>query len=79
VRIGLIGKYVQLPDAYLSVVEALKHAGNSAEGIAAALGELPGFVPEDLRHNPAWFRLVALVLERFISGGPRSAVKAELV
>jgi fructuronate reductase len=61
------------------IIEALKHAGNSAEGIAAALGELPGFVPEDLRHNPAWFRLVALVLERFISGGPRSAVKAELV
>ena len=29
VRIGLIGKYVQLPDAYLSVVEALKHAGYS--------------------------------------------------
>jgi CTP synthase len=27
VRIGLIGKYVQLHDAYLSVVEALKHAG----------------------------------------------------
>jgi CTP synthase len=27
VRIGLIGKYVNLPDAYLSVVEALKHGG----------------------------------------------------
>jgi CTP synthase len=27
VRIGLIGKYVSLPDAYLSVVEALNHAG----------------------------------------------------
>ncbi|MDP9226929.1 MAG: CTP synthase [Actinomycetota bacterium] len=27
VRIGIIGKYVQLPDAYLSVVESLKHAG----------------------------------------------------
>ena len=27
VRIGLIGKYVDLPDAYLSVVEALKHGG----------------------------------------------------
>ncbi|MHB1004103.1 MAG: CTP synthase [Chloroflexota bacterium] len=27
VRIGLIGKYVQLPDAYLSVREALHHAG----------------------------------------------------
>jgi CTP synthase len=27
VRIGLIGKYVDLPDAYLSVVESLRHAG----------------------------------------------------
>ena len=27
VRIGVIGKYVQLPDAYLSVVESLRHAG----------------------------------------------------
>ena len=27
VRIALVGKYVQLPDAYLSVHEALKHAG----------------------------------------------------
>jgi CTP synthase len=27
VRIGLVGKYVQLEDAYLSVIEALKHAG----------------------------------------------------
>ena len=27
VRVGLIGKYVELPDAYLSIVESLKHAG----------------------------------------------------
>lgn len=27
VRIGIIGKYVNFPDAYLSVVEALKHGG----------------------------------------------------
>lgn len=27
VTIGLVGKYVDLPDAYLSIVEALKHAG----------------------------------------------------
>jgi CTP synthase len=27
VRIGVIGKYVNLPDAYLSVVEAVRHAG----------------------------------------------------
>ena len=28
VRIGIIGKYVTLPDAYLSVVEALRHAAS---------------------------------------------------
>ncbi|MEY8434230.1 CTP synthase [Streptococcus hyointestinalis] len=27
VKIALVGKYVELPDAYLSVVEALKHSG----------------------------------------------------
>src|SRR5207237_5412972 len=27
VRIGLVGKYIQLEDAYLSVIEALGHAG----------------------------------------------------
>ncbi|MFT4745136.1 MAG: CTP synthase [Nitriliruptoraceae bacterium] len=27
VRIALVGKYIELPDAYLSVVESLKHAG----------------------------------------------------
>ncbi|ENH95900.1 CTP synthetase [Gracilibacillus halophilus YIM-C55.5] len=27
ITIGLVGKYVELPDAYISVVEALKHAG----------------------------------------------------
>ena len=29
VRIALVGKYVSLPDAYLSVVEALTHAGSA--------------------------------------------------
>jgi CTP synthase len=27
VKVGVVGKYVNLPDAYLSVVEALRHAG----------------------------------------------------
>jgi CTP synthase len=27
IKVGIIGKYVSLPDAYLSVVEALKHGG----------------------------------------------------
>ncbi|HEU5001732.1 MAG TPA: CTP synthase [Actinomycetota bacterium] len=31
VRIGLVGKYVDLPDAYLSVIEALKAGGYAAD------------------------------------------------
>jgi len=30
VTIGIVGKYIDLPDAYLSVVEALRHAGRSS-------------------------------------------------
>jgi CTP synthase len=60
VHIGLIGKYVILPDAYLSVVEALRHGGfdhgarvdidwiqaEDVEGLLAAgrLGHLDGIV-----------------------------------
>jgi CTP synthase len=60
VRIGLVGKYVQLPDAYLSVVEAIRHGGidsgakvqidwiasDEAEGLLAEgrLGGLDGIV-----------------------------------
>src|SRR5436305_7824301 len=32
VRIGLVGKYVNLPDAYLSVAEALRHGGYACSG-----------------------------------------------
>lgn len=31
VKIALVGKYVELPDAYISVTEALKHAGYPAD------------------------------------------------
>ena len=60
VRIGLVGKYVNLPDAYLSVVEALRHGGfgcgarvevdwiasDDTEGLLAEgrLGQLDGIV-----------------------------------
>jgi CTP synthase len=60
VRIGLVGKYVNLPDAYLSVVEALRHGGyacganveidwiasDDTEGLLAEgrLGDLDGIV-----------------------------------
>lgn len=61
------------------VTRALASADGSAEAIAAALSELPGFVPDALRHNPAWFRLVVRALEKFLADGPRAAVKAELL
>jgi CTP synthase len=35
VRIGLVGKYVNLPDAYLSVVEALRHGGYACDARVA--------------------------------------------
>jgi CTP synthase len=40
VRIGIVGKYVDLPDAYLSVVEALRH-GSSAHGLKLDLVWIP--------------------------------------
>ncbi|MBT2756585.1 CTP synthase [Mesobacillus foraminis] len=55
-RIGLVGKYVELQDAYISVVESLRHAGyafdsdieikwiNSEEVTAENVGELLGDV-----------------------------------
>ena len=40
VTIGLVGKYVDLPDAYLSVVESLKHAA-AANGAAVTIRWIP--------------------------------------
>ena len=40
VTIGLVGKYVELPDAYLSVAEALRH-GAAAHGLSLDLRWIP--------------------------------------
>lgn len=40
VRIGVVGKYVELPDAYLSVFEALRHAGPSG-GVTPVIEWIP--------------------------------------
>ena len=54
-RIGVVGKYVNLPDAYLSVVEALHHAGFhhgvqvELEWIDAEM--LPDLVPGERLHD----------------------------
>lgn len=47
VRIAIVGKYVSLPDAYLSVVEALNHAG-IAHGVEIELTWVPA---DDLAHG----------------------------
>ena len=52
-RIGLIGKYVQLPDAYLSVVESLKHAGYSHD----ARVEIEWIASDDLQGEDTAARL----------------------
>ena len=37
-RIALVGKYVELQDAYISVVEALKHAGYVYDSTSKSIG-----------------------------------------
>ncbi len=50
VRIALVGKYVQLQDAYLSVVEALRHAAlHHGRGLEVVWVDAEGLRPEELR------------------------------
>ena len=38
VEIAIVGKYVELPDAYISVSEALKHAGSTTAWTSRCAG-----------------------------------------
>ena len=50
VRIALVGKYVQLQDAYLSVVEALRHAGiHHGRHVEVAWVDAESLRPEEIR------------------------------
>ncbi len=49
IKIGIVGKYVMLSDAYISVVEALKHAGT----IHDAAIEIKWVLSEDIEKNGA--------------------------
>ncbi len=55
VRIGIVGKYVNLPDAYLSVVESLRHAGfhHGAEVVLDWIDAeaVPGLLGTDRLHD----------------------------
>jgi CTP synthase len=54
VTIGLVGKYVELPDAYLSVVEALTHGGIH-HGVKVKIDWIPaeGVTPENVEQTLA--------------------------
>ncbi|HZK49709.1 MAG TPA: CTP synthase [Thermoleophilia bacterium] len=50
VRIALVGKYVQLQDAYLSVVEALRHAAlHHGRDVEVVWVDAEGLRPEEIR------------------------------
>ncbi len=52
VRIGLVGKYVQLHDAYLSVAEALRHAGYALNArVEIGWIDSEGLTPENYRRE----------------------------
>ncbi len=53
VRVAVVGKYVELPDAYLSVREALDHAGFYNNRVV----EIDWILSEDLERNKSFDRL----------------------
>jgi CTP synthase len=72
VSIGIIGKYVDLPDAYLSVVESLRHAGFH-HGARVAIEWVQAATVPDLLREDALRRFDGLVIpggfgERGIEG-----------
>lgn len=65
VRIGLVGKYVELHDAYLSVAEALRHAGYE-HGVGARIDWIDS---EDLDDERACARLLGDLDGVIVPGG----------
>ena len=65
VRIAMVGKYVSLPDAYLSVVESLTHAG-IAHGVSV---EIEWVSADDLSDRSAVERTLAGVHGILVPGG----------
>ena len=53
VNIGLVGKYTGLPDAYLSVVEAIRHGG-LANDVRAEIRWIPAEDVDGLFGVPIW-------------------------
>ncbi len=72
VKIGIVGKYVNLPDAYLSVVEALRHAGFH-HGVAVVIDWIDAETVPDLLATDRMRELDGIVIpggfgERGIEG-----------
>ena len=66
VTIGLVGKYVQLHDAYLSVAEALRHAGYTLNTHSAAS---TGSIPRTLTEANYARRMLSQALDGIIVPG----------
>jgi CTP synthase len=80
VHIGVVGKYVNLPDAYLSVVEALRHAGFH-HGAKVEVDWIQAEKVPDLLHTDRLSRLDGVVIpggfgERGIEGKVAAATYA---
>jgi CTP synthase len=80
VRVGIIGKYVNLPDAYLSVVEALRHAGFH-HGVAIDVDFIPSEEVTGMLADSRLGRFDAVVIpggfgERGVEGKVAAATSA---
>lgn len=62
VRIAVVGKYVELPDAYMSVTEALHHAGIANDCEVKS----PGLIPNQFRRITQIWRRCSLELRAFL-------------
>lgn len=60
IRVGLVGKYIEVRDAYLSVVEALAHAG-IATGVRVEIDWIPSFRIERDGADATLARLDAII------------------
>jgi len=61
VRIGVVGKYVNMPDAYLSVVESLRHAGFN-HGVNVSLDWIDAETVPDILGSARLHDLDAMVI-----------------
>lgn len=71
------GETYALRDPREAEIAKLMAGADDANSIVEKLSSLPGFMPKNLRHDPAWISLIGARLHALLSEGPRTAVQAE--